>query len=284
MLSGDVFSRKDVRSRVIEIAQLPPEALEETFESGSTRLDNRTNWAISHLKKAHLIEQVGRAQFRITEEGRNWLEAHPNGMDYSEAAVFFGPFWPAAKPRTPKSPGSEPGISQVDDPDELMEAAQTSNKVEVADQLLQLLRDSHPDFFEQAVVDLLLAMGYGGAEGRGTKIGGSGDGGVDGVIEEDTLGLSEIYVQAKRYGEGNSVSANAIQAFVGALHGKASQKGVFITTSSFTQQAKEYARTIPTRIRLIDGEQLTKLMIKYRVGVQTKHTYSTVEVDRDFFE
>lgn len=282
---GSVQSRKAIREGAAKIAMLPAGAYEETLESGGTRLDQRLNWSITHLNKASLIEQVARARYRITEAGRAWLAEHPEGMDYGEARVFFGPYWPPAKSKPSSQPAEQalPDVA-VEDPDELMDSAQASNRADVSEVLLKLLRESHPDFFEQAVVDLLLKMGYGGAEQRGTKIGGSGDGGVDGVIEEDALGLSEIYVQAKRYAEGNNIPANAIQAFVGALHGKASSKGVFITTSTFTPAAREYASAIPTRIRLIDGERLANLMIKYRVGVQTKHSYTTVEVDQDYFE
>lgn len=127
-------------------------------------------------------------------------------------------------------------------------------------------------------------MGYGGAEQRGRRIGGTGDGGVDGVIDQDALGLERIYVQAKRYKEGNSVGRETIQAFIGALHGFGASRGVFITTSTFTQHARDYASGIQSRVILIDGKRLVSLMIKYRVGVQVKQTYDVVEVDEDFFD
>lgn len=127
-------------------------------------------------------------------------------------------------------------------------------------------------------------MGYGGAEKRGSAIGKSGDGGVDGVIDEDVLGLERIYIQAKRHADGNNIPADRIQAFVGALHGRAATKGVFITTSRFTPAAEQYATGLPTQVRLIDGERLVALMMKYEVGVQTKKTYTTVEIDQDYFE
>lgn len=154
----------------------------------------------------------------------------------------------------------------------------------MGEQLLGALHASDPAFFEQAVVDLLLAMGYGGAEQRGKALGKSGDGGVDGVIDEDVLGLDRIYIQAKRYAEGNNIPADRIQAFVGALHGRAATKGVFITTSKFTPAAVKYVQGLPTNVRLIDGEQLVQLMIRYQVGVQRKQAYWTVELDQDYFE
>ena len=155
---------------------------------------------------------------------------------------------------------------------------------EVATQLIDRLRVQEPAFLEQAVLDLLVAMGYGGAEKQVRRLGGSGDGGVDGVIDQDALGLDRVYVQAKRYAADNSVGRETIQAFVGALHGRHASRGIFITTSRFTPQATEYAATINARVILIDGDRLARLMIQYAVGVQTKHTYRVVEVDEDFFE
>jgi restriction system protein len=170
------------------------------------------------------------------------------------------------------------------DPIEQIESGINRIHADVGDALLLRLRESHPDFFEQAVVDLLLKMGYGGAEQRGKRIGGSNDGGVDGVINQDALGLDRIYVQAKRYADGNTVGREAIQAFVGALHGVGASRGVFITTSAFTSGARDYVKAVPSRVILIDGVRLVGLMIKYRVGVQVRQSYDIVELDEDFFE
>lgn len=264
---------------------LPSGAAEETLASGPTRLNQRLDWAITHLAKADLIEQTGRAQYRITGKGRHWMEQHPDGMSYSEANSYFGPYWPQrSSESTDSRPSDDPVESIVEDPDELMDTAQSTNRKSVGDQLLELLRASDPAFFEQSVVDLLLKMGYGGAEKRGTAIGQSGDGGVDGVIDEDVLGLDRIYIQAKRHAEGNNIAADRIQAFVGALHGRGATKGVFITTSKYTPAAVQYANSVPTQVRLIDGDRLVSLMMKYLVGVQTKNTYTTVSVDLDYFE
>ena len=169
-------------------------------------------------------------------------------------------------------------------PDTALDAAMDRINAEVGADLIQRLREGHPDFFEEAVVKLLLKMGYGGAEQRGRRIGGSGDGGVDGVIDQDALGLDRIYVQAKRYADGNTVGRETIQAFVGALHGVGASRGVFITTSTFSSGARQYAENVPSRIILIDSARLVSLMIKYRVGVQVKQSYDVVELDEDFFE
>jgi restriction system protein len=170
------------------------------------------------------------------------------------------------------------------DPTELIEAGIQSFEADAAAELIRRLQDQHPDFFEQVVVDVLNAMGYGGAEQRGQRIGRSGDGGVDGVIDQDALGLSQIYVQAKRYAADNAVQRPELQGFIGALAGRGASQGVFVTTSRFSQGAREYAASIPQRIVLIDGPRLAELMIQYRVGVQVKKTYDVVEVDEDYFD
>jgi restriction system protein len=146
------------------------------------------------------------------------------------------------------------------------------------------LRAASPSFLEQAVLDVLVAMGYGGVEQRARRIGGSGDGGVDGVIDQDPLGLAHIDVQAKKYGHDNIVGRPQVQGFLGALHGQQANQGVFITTSSFTREAVDYARSVAASIILIDGERLAHLMIDRRVGVQVVQTYSVVKLDENYFE
>ena len=169
-------------------------------------------------------------------------------------------------------------------PSEQIEAAVAAMEQDVAAELLTRLRGSDPTFFEEAVVKVLLAMGYGGAERRGRRIGGTGGGGVDGVIDQDALGLEQIYVQAKRYALDTAVGRPDIQGFVGALHGNQANQGVFITSGRFSSGARQYAESVPTRVVLIDGDRLAALMIRYGVGVQVKRTVTIVEVDEDFFE
>lgn len=240
-----------------------------------------------HASEQGELHRAGLArQYRITDAGRTWSAQHPEGLsDFGAADRLFAQFWPK-KERT--SLGSATvTLDEVEtelDPIEQIEHGVARVRAEVATDVLARLREGPPAFFEQAVVDVLLAMGYGGSERRGRSIGGSGDGGVDGVIDQDALGLDQIYVQAKRYAEGNNVGREAIQAFIGALHGFGASRGVFITSSSFTQSAADYARTIQTRIILIDGPRLTDLMIKYRVGVQVSQSFDVVEVDSNFFE
>lgn len=283
--AGDTLHRRDIVSRAIDSAGLSAAARSETLNTGGLRSEQRLGWAISNLLKAGWIERPVRANYRITEAGREWFSSHPEGIsDFSTARMLFAPYWP-------QSDAGKPMLSVVDetlvediDPIEQIESGINRIHSEVGDALLTRLRESHPDFFEQAVVDLLLKMGYGGAEQRGKRIGGSNDGGVDGVIDQDALGLDRIYVQAKRYADGNTVGREAIQAFVGALHGVGASRGVFITTSAFTSGARDYVKAVPSRVILIDGARLVGLMIKYRVGVQVKQSYDIVELDEDFFE
>ncbi|WP_062381218.1 restriction endonuclease [Demequina pelophila] len=279
-----VVSRRTLVARSIDLLDLDDDAREETLDSGGSRAHNRAQWAITHATKAGLVARVARGEYELTDAGRAWLTDFPTGIhDFSTANEFFTPFWPektrAAAPAVEASPASE-----TTDPIELIEDGVALIKAEVAATLLDRLRGADPAFFEQAVVEVLLAMGYGGSEQRGKRIGGTGDGGVDGVIDQDALGLDQIYVQAKRYNAGNTVGREAIQAFIGALHGFGASRGVFITSSDFTQHARDYARQIPTRIILINGDRLAELMIKYRVGVQVEKRYDVVKVDEDFFE
>jgi restriction system protein len=288
LTDGKTISRKELKSKAIEGANLSEAALQETLTSGASRWEQRMGWAITNLTKANWIERPSRAQYRITEAGRAWLAAHPEGVaDHSTARTVFAQYWPKnhkdAQP-VPSLPLMPLAPDDIIEPVEQIEDAIGRIQADVSESLLDRLRDSHPDFFETAVVSVLLKMGYGGAEQRGRRIGGTGDGGVDGVIDQDPLGLDRVYIQAKRYADGNNVGREAIQAFVGALHGVAASKGVFITTSAFTQAAKGYVDSVSTRIILIDGPRLAGLMIKYSVGVQVTQTYDVVEVDEDFFD
>ncbi|MDA8205336.1 MAG: restriction endonuclease, partial [Thermaerobacter sp.] len=170
------------------------------------------------------------------------------------------------------------------DPYELVEQGIARINSEVASNLLSRLHSQDPAFFEQAVVDLVVAMGYGGADARATRTQLSNDSGIDGIIDQDVLGLSRVYIQAKRYSLDSSVQRPDVQSFVGALQGQQANQGVFITTGRFSSGAIEYAKSVPTRVVLIDGPRLAELMIRYRVGVQIKRTLQIVDVDEDFFE
>lgn len=284
--SGQPRERRDLVEAAQDSAGLSADARAEVLNSGTPRGAQRVGWALSNLGKASLIERPARGTYRITPAGLEWMAAHPAGVvSYSEARSMFHAYWPTPVKTSPESPAVPEPVELIDeDPEELLESGIDTINTLVGSDLLDRLRAVHPDFFEDAVVKLLLAMGYGGAEQRGKRIGGTADGGVDGVIDQDALGLDQVYVQAKRYAEGNTVGRETIQAFIGALAGVGASRGVFITTSSFTAKARDYAEGIPTRLVLIDGQRLVNLMIKYKVGVQVKTTYEVVEIDEDFFE
>jgi restriction system protein len=284
---GETLHRKDVFDAAAEIAGLGPEARAETLTSGGYRYEQRMGWALSHLSKAGWVDRPARGYYAVNDAGRQGLLDHPDGFDYAQAREFFAPFWPNTVRRSSGETATDEGLAaavEILDPVEQIEDGINRIEQEVGEELLSRLRESHPDFFEQAVVDLLLGMGYGGAEQRGKRIGGPNDEGVDGIIDQDALGLDRIYVQAKRYKDGNNIARETIQAFVGALHGFGATRGVFLTTSAFTAGAIEYAKNVQSRVILIDGRRLVGLMIKYRVGVQVRQTYTSVEIDADFFD
>lgn len=280
---GETLPRKNLFHVAAEKAGLSAATMRETLESGGLRYEQRMGWVLSHLTRAKWIDRPARGQYAINETGRQWLNANPGGMTYSEANTVFAPFWPKKLVETAAVDGPVADLELLD-PIEQIENGINLIHADVAGNLVDRLRASDPAFFEQAVVDLLLKMGYGGTEQRGKRIGGTGDGGVDGVIDQDPLGLDKVYIQAKRYADGNNIGRETVQAFVGALQGVGATKGVFITTSTFTAHAIGYANNVASRVILIDGTRLADLMIKYRVGVQVKESYDVVELDEDFFE
>lgn len=284
---GVARKRHELMSSVLDVVGMTDVQRGILLNSGQSKAENRVGWAMSDLTTATAIQRPVRATFEITAVGRDLLDRFPQGLNRRDLESIEA-YRNHQRARRAAEPLSEIEATEVAkatiSPSEQIEDGINRIAAEVGAELVQRLRDSDPAFFEQAVVDLLLKMGYGGAEQRGRRIGGSGDGGVDGVIDQDALGLDRIYVQAKRYADGNNVGRETIQAFVGALHGVGASRGVFITTSTFTSSARQYAENVPSRIILIDAARLVSLMIKYRVGVQVKQSYDVVELDEDFFE
>ncbi len=284
MSDGATRSLRQLRSDVEDAVGLTPEQRTEMLGSGQSRSNNRIGWAVSFLHRVDALHRPARGQYVITDLGRTLLQQHPNGITENDLKTYAKPddqWWIA-----PATGGTTTVVVEepptVLDPTEQVEQGITRIHREVAADLLARLVEQEPAFFENAVVKLLLAMGYGGVGGRGVTTALTHDGGIDGVIDQDVLGLSKVYVQAKRYSPGNSVQRPEVQGFVGALSGKA-DGGVFITTSRFSAGAIEWVNTVPARIILIDGQRLTELMIEYGVGVQVERTYRVVEIDEDFF-
>lgn len=254
--------------------------------SGKQRiLHNRIHWAKFYLTKAGLLETPRRGRFVITPEGNATLAKKPRRIDARYLLSFpaFRDFYRASETNE-VSGVSSPTDVQIETPEEVIEkafrAAQSALRTELLDRILQ----NGASFFESLIVDLLVAMGYGGSHRNAAEqLGRSGDGGVDGVINEDVLGLDRVYVQAKRYGPGSSVGRPDVQAFTGSLVGLGATKGVFVTTSTFSQQAIEFASRIPQRVILIDGKRLAELMIEHGVGVRSSRILEFKRIDEDFF-
>src|SRR5699024_1394169 len=290
MSDGEVRRLRELRDETAAREQLTDEQLVELLPSGQSKAASRIGWAASYLTRVGALRRPSRGHYVVTDVGRDLLAGHPDGISESDlrALVHEGDEW--WLPRRSTSEGSpsvappmEPSATVLD-PVEQIEDGVSRIHAEVAADLLGRLHANEPAFFEQAVLDLLIAMGYGGAEGHATRTQLSNDGGIDGIVDQDALGLSRIYVQAKRYALDAAVSRPEIQAFVGVLHGNQANQGVFITISRFSYGAQDYADSVPSRVVLIDGARLASLMIRYGVGVQTKRTVSIVEVDQDFFE
>lgn len=281
---GAVRSLRQLRRDVADAVELTAELRAETLPSGQLRADNRIGWAASFLTRVDALARPSRGHYAITDFGRELLARHPGGITENDlkAVAKEGDEWWISRSSVDGEP--EQSIDSpvtVLDPTEQVEEGVARIHEEVASELLARLVEQDPAFFEGAVVELLLAMGYGGVGGKGVTTA-LHDGGIDGVIDQDVLGLSKVYVQAKRYSSANTVQRPEVQGFVGALSGKA-DGGVFITTSRFSPGAIEWVRTVPARIILIDGRRLAELMIEYGVGVQVQRTYRVVEIDEDFF-
>jgi restriction system protein len=287
---GEVHRTRDIVAAAADLLGLTDEQRRILIPSGQEQWVNRGNWALSYLARAGAAERPARGQYRITEVGRRLLGDHPDGITERHLRALSGdenaPHTFKAFPATRTDPAGAEAVEpeSVLDPTEQIEAGIARIHAELADDLLLRLHAQDPAFFEQAVLDLLLGMGYGGNDGRATRTQLTNDGGIDGIVDQDALGLSRIYVQAKRYALDASVGRPEIQAFVGALHGNQANQGVFITTGRFSPGSRDYAASVPTRVVLIDGPRLAGLMIRYGVGVQVKRTVHIVEVDEDFFE
>lgn len=276
------------------LAQLDEQALAERLPSGQNRAANRIGWAISSLVKAGLLMRLSRATYRITPLGlettEKWQRNNIRSVKEKDLQGFeqWDKYQQSLIERKMHSDGlqtseTESGIEENETPDLTAIIAVQKIEDEVAIELLDRLRGQSPQFFERAVIDVLIGMGYGGKENLYEHVGKSHDGGIDGVIKQDPLGIQNIYIQAKRYAEGNTVGSKEIQSFVGALQGNGVERGVFITASSFTKQAQEYAQKLLGKVVLIDGQYLATLMIRYKVGIQTKQVLEIIELDEDFF-
>lgn len=257
----------------------------ELLPSGSAfTFSNRVAWAASYLKKAGLLYRPKRGCIKITDGGAKVLESNPSAINMKYLEQF--PEYLAFKTSSETTVGELPKSAQVEQnktPEEVLLETHEKLNAELAYDLLEIVKSCSPRFFEGLVVDLLVAMKYGGtrAEAAAKVVGKSGDEGIDGIIDQDRLGLDAIYIQAKRWE--SVVGRPEIQKFVGALQGQRAHKGVFITTSDFTKEAQEYVKNINNKVVLINGFSLAKLMIENNVGVSTAATYEVKKIDSDYF-
>lgn len=262
-----------------ELARLLPSGRQRTFA-------NRVGWAVSYLAQATLLDRTGRARWRITDRGRQVLTAPPARITISflaEISPEFREFRARAKPK-PETNGEPRGDDETETPEERLQSAEKTLRHALEIELLNRVKQVSPPFFERLVLDLLIAMGYGGSATEAAEhLGRSGDDGVDGVINEDKLGLDVVYLQAKRYAD-QPVRRPDVQGFAGSLEGQRARKGVFITTSHFTTEARDFVKRIEKRIVLIDGKELSSLMIDHGVGVSEVRRFSLLRLDETYFE
>jgi restriction system protein len=266
----------------------------ELLPSGKQAIfDNRVHWAKTYLVQAGLLEITRRAYFQLTPRGSEVLARFPTRVDNELLMQFaeFRAFRTRSRPRSrQRSDSAVEGLplgelAPTDTPEDRIETAYTEITDELRAALLDGVTKGTPTFFEKVVVDLLTGMGYGGSRtDAGRRVGKTADGGIDGIINEDPLGLDIVYLQAKRYATGNAVGVDKVREFAGALVERGATKGVFVTTSHFAPAAKAFAERIPQRLILIDGEELTGLMVQYGVGVRTERTIELRKLDLGYFD
>jgi restriction system protein len=274
----------EVVDALAEEFDLSDDERQQLLGSGQqTVIRNRAGWARTYLKKADLIASTRRGFFRITERGQSVLKSGPERVDvrFLERFPEFVAFRELRhdRPEEPQVPPIPPSDAT---PEEALDAAYQRLRLDLEADLLEQVKSASPSFFERLVVELLVRMGYGGTlRDAGQAVGKSGDGGIDGIIKEDRLGLDVIYIQAKRWD--STVGRPEIQKFAGALQGHRARKGVFITTSSFSSDALDFASRIDSKIVLMDGSALAKHMIDHNVGVSASRSYEVKKIDSDYF-
>ena len=287
---GSEKSRQGAVQALASHFNLTEEERDQLLPSGTQALfTNRVNWARTYLDKAGALRRTRRAHFVITDRGKKLLAEHPDYINVKILRQFpeFVAF------HAPKATGENdaPAVSEdvetqqsTATPEEAILEAESQIVEALKSQILERIAGLSPAFFESLVVDLIVAMGYGGTRSNVVqRLGKSGDQGIDGIVNEDPLGLDVVYLQAKRYAVDNTISREQIQQFAGALVGQGASKGVFVTTSQFSKGAIDYADKVPQRIILIDREKLTQLMVQYGVGVRVERTVQIMRIDTDFF-
>ena len=288
--TGEIKHVSGIRKFALDYLNVSEEDRKAMLPSNTQRLvDNRVNWSITYLRKANLIERVARGKYKVTNTGLRVLHEKKDYVELKDLYQFdsFRQFINTDTMSEEKKDLSKPSVLedlQEGTPQDNLNASMEQINKELSANLLSEIMERSPAFFEKMVVQLLLKMGYGSALEDGFVTGCSGDEGIDGIIREDKLGFSSIYIQAKRWAEDKAIGRPEIQKFVGALAGQGAQKGLFITTGTFTKEARSYVeKQLSTKVVLVDGEKLTKLMIEYNLGVSVETVYTIKKIDTDFF-
>lgn len=283
---GKEYSIRDTQTRLAQEFNLDDDDLNEVLPSGrQTRFHNRVGWSRTYLAKTKLIERTQRGSYKITGRGQEVLHQNPARIDMKFLEQFPEYLEFRERDKDEKSPKKHDAEKQERTPEEVLEDAHIQIRSNLAEELLENVLNASPRFFENLVVELLVNMGYGGSRKDAARaVGQSGDEGIDGIIDEDRLGLDVIYIQAKKWKMEQSIGRPEIQKFVGALAGKRAKKGIFITTSRFTPDAQKYVNEIDAKVILIDGNKLAEFMIDYGVGVTEIASYKILKLDADYFE
>jgi len=280
---GKVHKTSDVKEKLAKEFRLTPEERRQLLPSGTQAIfDNRVNWAKTYLKKANLLHYPQRGELLINERGQKVLKENPGKINVRYLKQFkeFVDFITPNKEKEEKQ-AAESDSEQT--PEEILENTYSKINTELTSELLNTIKQVSPTKFEELVIDLLLAMGYGGSRKEAGEVTGkSGDGGIDGIIKEDRLGLDKVYVQAKRWD--NDVPTKEVRDFVGAISGEKARKGIFISTSGFPKSAYEFVGKVDRTVILIDGPRLAELLIEYDIGVAPRKSIILKEIDSDYFE
>jgi restriction system protein len=275
-----------LKDALVKIEKLTPEDIQLTSEKGTNIFNSRIHWAVQYLYQSGALERPAKATYAINKLGKSLLIEHPNGIDPEVLQKTEGyKHWDIRS----KTSQEEKSVSKVElggeTPTENIESAIQQLENSLAHELVSRLREAAPQFLEKVILVLLGRMGYGDGEDSLEHLGGPGDEGLDGVINKDRLGLQRIYIQAKRYKDGNNIGRPEVQKFMGALQGQGASGGVFITTSRFSHDAEDYvSKNMTPRIILIDGPELGRLLVKHEVGVVSLRSYKVLEIDENLFD
>jgi restriction system protein len=282
-----MMHRRENMDDVAKAERISPEDLALKTSKGTNIFRSRVDWSHSYLAQAGAVTRPQRGYLEITERGLKLLEENPEGFKVKKFNEFedYVNAWRGRSDRQDNTVGSTDIAESEITPLERIESAVSEIENALASEIVQRVRELSPKFLELVILELLHAMGYGASESDIEHVGGPGDEGVDGVIHQDPLGLQRIYVQAKRYKAENTIGRPDIQKFVGALAGLGANGGVFITTSTFSADARDYAsKNLNSRVVLIDGSEFGLLMVRHGIGVQKQKTFLVVDIDEDYFE